>query len=376
MRRRHERTRDRTARLAMAALLVIIGAAVFSPTVSAAPSKRQQRIDSFRQQVAEARAKLDALNEREGAADEEYLQAQAALEQTTRRLAAARAAAGRAGSAARSARSDLSRRVKAAYEGTGSTLGMLLGANSFGEFSDRLEFMNQIAADDSRAVNRATVAGQRAAWAADELRAALEDNQAALRQAQQKKAQLVGAVAAQEHLLGGLQEKLRIALIPPPPPKPPPPPVVSTDSTSTSDGGTTSPPTTDPSPTGGGTPAPPAPSSGAQAAIDAAYSVIGVPYQYAGASPETGFDCSGLTMWAWAHAGVSLPHSSAMQYAVLPHVDRTQLQPGDLLFFYTPIHHVAMYVGGGSMIHAPHTGGYVEVIPVYWQYYVGAARPG
>jgi len=181
MRRRHERTRDRTARLAMAALLVIIGAAVFSPTVSAAPSKRQQRIDSFRQQVAEARAKLDALNEREGAADEEYLQAQAALEQTTRRLAAARAAAGRAGSAARSARSDLSRRVKAAYEGTGSTLGMLLGANSFGEFSDRLEFMNQIAADDSRAVNRATVAGQRAAWAADELRAALEDNQAALR---------------------------------------------------------------------------------------------------------------------------------------------------------------------------------------------------
>ena len=104
--------------------------------------------------------------------------------------------------------------------------------------------------------------------------------------------------------------------------------------------------------------------------------MIGVPYVYAGASPETGFDCSGLTMWSWAHAGVSLPHSSAMQYAVMPHVDRTQLQPGDLLFFYSPIHHVAMYVGGGNMIHAPHTGGHVEVIPVYWQYYVGAARPG
>src|SRR5215211_7283610 len=97
MRRHHGRTRDRTARLAMAALLVIIVAAVLSPTVSAAPSKRQQRIDSFRQQVAEARAQLDALNEREGIADEEYLQAQAALDQTTSRLAAARDAADRAG---------------------------------------------------------------------------------------------------------------------------------------------------------------------------------------------------------------------------------------------------------------------------------------
>jgi cell wall-associated NlpC family hydrolase len=65
-----------------------------------------------------------------------------------------------------------------------------------------------------------------------------------------------------------------------------------------------------------------------------------------------------------------------MQYSVLPHVDRSQLQPGDLLFFYSPIHHVGMYLGGGRMVHAPHTGAYVEVVDVYWQYYVGAARPG
>ncbi|MFL5798277.1 MAG: NlpC/P60 family protein [Actinomycetota bacterium] len=362
----------------MAAILVIILAAVLSPTVSSASSKRQQRIDSFRRQVAAARDKLDGLNQRQDAADEEYLQAQAALSQTTRRLSAARAADARAASAARSARADLSRRAKAAYEGTGSTLGMLLGADSFGEFSDRLEFMDQIAADDSQSVNRATVAGQRAAWAAEELRTALADNRAAVQRAQQKKTELLSAVAAQNDLLNGLQEQLRIALIPPPPPKPPPPPVVTTtDSTPTSSGDVGTTPTPDPSPTGGGgPPAPPAPAAGAQAAINAAYSVIGVPYVYAGASPETGFDCSGLTMWAWAHAGVSLPHSSAMQYAVLPHVDRSQLQPGDLLFFYSPIHHVAMYVGGGNMIHAPHTGGHVEVIPVYWQYYVGAARPG
>jgi cell wall-associated NlpC family hydrolase len=131
-----------------------------------------------------------------------------------------------------------------------------------------------------------------------------------------------------------------------------------------------------PAPVSGPIPPPPPPNlSGAAAAIAAARSVLGVRYVYGGASPQTGFDCSGLTMWSWAHAGVSLPHSSAAQYASLPHVDKSQLQPGDLLFFYSPIHHVAMYLGGGSMIHAPHTGDVVSIVPVYWQYFVGAARP-
>jgi cell wall-associated NlpC family hydrolase len=111
-------------------------------------------------------------------------------------------------------------------------------------------------------------------------------------------------------------------------------------------------------------------------AVAAGESQIGVPYVYAGSTPGVGFDCSGLTMWAWGQAGVSLPHSSAAQYDVLPHVDQSQLQPGDLLFFYSPIHHVGMYIGGGKMVHAPHTGAYVEIVDVYWQYYVGAARPG
>jgi cell wall-associated NlpC family hydrolase len=122
--------------------------------------------------------------------------------------------------------------------------------------------------------------------------------------------------------------------------------------------------------------APPAPNANVQAVLDAAYSAIGVPYQWGGASPATGFDCSGFTMWSWSHAGVSLPHSSAAQYASLPHVDRTQLQPGDLLFFYSPISHVGMYVGGGRMIHASHPGVPVGVVAVYWDSYVGAARPG
>ncbi|UDY37991.1 C40 family peptidase [Dermatobacter hominis] len=118
-------------------------------------------------------------------------------------------------------------------------------------------------------------------------------------------------------------------------------------------------------------PAAPAPSlpvapvgSGAGAAIAAAQSVLGVPYKWAGASPSTGFDCSGLTMWAWARAGKSLPHSSSAQYAATQRISLDQLQPGDLVFFNNPISHVGLYIGGGMMIHAPHTGDVVKVSPI------------
>jgi predicted nucleic acid-binding Zn-ribbon protein len=72
----------------------------------------------------------------------------------------------------------------------------------------------------------------------------------------------------------------------------------------------------------------------------------------------------------------SLPHSSELQYAVLPHVPREELQPGDLVFFYSPIHHVGLYIGGGRMIDAPHAGAVVAIRDVDWGSFVGAARPG
>ena len=104
--------------------------------------------------------------------------------------------------------------------------------------------------------------------------------------------------------------------------------------------------------------------SGAGAAIAAAQSVMGTPYKWAGASPSTGFDCSGLTMWAWARAGKSLPHSSSAQYAATQRISLDQLQPGDLVFFNNPISHVGLYIGGGQMIHSPHTGDVVKVAPI------------
>ncbi len=123
-------------------------------------------------------------------------------------------------------------------------------------------------------------------------------------------------------------------------------------------------------------PSVPAPSSMAGVAIAAAQSQLGVPYKFAQSSPGVAFDCSGLTKYAWGKAGVSLPHQSARQYAVIPHVPKDQAQPGDLIFYHSPIGHVAIYIGGGQLIHAPASGDVVKVAPVNWSKVVGVGRPG
>jgi cell wall-associated NlpC family hydrolase len=119
----------------------------------------------------------------------------------------------------------------------------------------------------------------------------------------------------------------------------------------------------------------PAPNKGAQAAVDAALSQLGKPYQWGASGPDT-YDCSGLTSWAWAHAGVALPHNSGMQYDATPRVAESDWQPGDLLFFGDPIHHVAMYIGNGQMVEAPYTGAQVRINSAFRSDYVGAGRPG
>ena len=103
--------------------------------------------------------------------------------------------------------------------------------------------------------------------------------------------------------------------------------------------------------------------------------MLGVRYSWGGASPATGFDCSGLVMWSWAQGGKSLPHSSQAMYGASRKIPVSSLQPGDLVFYGSPVHHVALYIGGGSIIHAPHTGSYVQVASLnYWSDLAGAGR--
>jgi peptidoglycan DL-endopeptidase CwlO len=119
----------------------------------------------------------------------------------------------------------------------------------------------------------------------------------------------------------------------------------------------------------------PAPVARYGGVVGIAMQYLGTPYVYGGASPS-GFDCSGFIMYVFSQVGVSLPHNAAAQYGVGTPVDRSQLQPGDLVFF-NGLGHAGIYVGGGSFIHAPHTGDVVKISPMsgwYASTYVGARR--
>lgn len=116
-------------------------------------------------------------------------------------------------------------------------------------------------------------------------------------------------------------------------------------------------------------------SGNAGAAVSYAMAQVGDSYVYGAAGPDA-FDCSGLTMMAWAAAGVSLPHSSGAQYSSGPRVAASDLQPGDLVFYYSPISHVGIYIGNGMIAHAANPGTGVAVAGLYSMPYVGAVRPG
>jgi cell wall-associated NlpC family hydrolase len=128
-----------------------------------------------------------------------------------------------------------------------------------------------------------------------------------------------------------------------------------------------------------GTPRIPAggfPASGRAAiAVHFAMAQIGKAYVYGAAGPSA-YDCSGLMMRAWGAAGVYLPHSSSAQYGSGTHISASQLQPGDLVFYYSPISHVGMYIGHGMIVNAENPSAGIKVTGLYSMPYSGAVRPG
>lgn len=343
------------ARLTTAVLVALTASVGFSSFSSAAPSQRE---------VQAAKDRLEALNQDLELLVEEYNQARLKLQEVQERLTHVQQDATRAQAAADRAEQSLDENASHAYQGITSQFSVLFDATSLSDFSDRLEFIGNLAQADADLATEAELAKQQARWTAEELRAAIDERQAILDDLESKRDEIEARVDQARSLYDELNEKYHEAVAAAR--------AAAAAEAAASDASPSSPsstPTSD-------IPAPPAPNGNVQAVLDAAYSVIGTPYQWGGSSPSTGFDCSGFTAWAWSHAGVYLPHSSAAQYSSLPHVSRDALQPGDLLFFYSPISHVGMYVGGGQMIHSPHTGSTVHVVSVYWESFVGAARPG
>jgi cell wall-associated NlpC family hydrolase len=107
-------------------------------------------------------------------------------------------------------------------------------------------------------------------------------------------------------------------------------------------------------------PAVPKPTPGQRVAA-IAVRAVGVPYRWGGASPASGFDCSGLVYWAYSRLGVEVPHSSYALYDRGRYVTRSRMKPGDVLFF-SGLGHVGIYIGRGRMVHAPHSGTNVQIV--------------
>ncbi|WP_433857818.1 NlpC/P60 family protein [Streptomyces kronopolitis] len=117
-----------------------------------------------------------------------------------------------------------------------------------------------------------------------------------------------------------------------------------------------------------------APNPRAARAVSFAYAALGKPYVW-GATGPSAYDCSGLTQAAWKSGGVALPRTTYTQISSGPRVDRSQLAPGDLVFFYSGISHVGLYIGDGKMIHAPHPGAPVRIAPIDQMPFAAATRP-
>ncbi|HEX2045764.1 MAG TPA: NlpC/P60 family protein [Gaiellaceae bacterium] len=340
-------------------------------------------------------AEIEAIDMQLDRAVDAYNGATLRLEEIEGELAenASRLRAARAG--LRTARERAAERLVQLYtSGEPETVEVLLGATSFSDLLDRIDTASRIAVEDARIageVERYEGEVERRGRELEEARA--EQEEVVERRAAQR-AEIQDQLAERQRLYESIEgeiERLRAAeqarqarLAEQAREEAAAAQRPEADGSGQATASQPKQPAPAPEPTPGPAPSPPpapAPSPpagpGHPEVVPIALRYLGIPYRWGGASPSTGFDCSGFVMYVYGKIGISLPHHAASQYAYGRPVARSQLVPGDIVFF-NGLGHNGIYVGGGRFVHSPHTGDVVKISSLYDSWYastwVGARR--
>ncbi|MGY1801711.1 C40 family peptidase [Blastococcus sp. SYSU D00922] len=330
---RSRRTRPALARRGTLALLAVVGSLFATVPAQAAPATsaeaaqlvaaRGHELEVITEQFNEARVALEAQQEAAKAAV-------ATMEQATAQLAAAQ--------------QQVRGLARSAYTGEGlGPVQALLTSDSADAFVDRVSTLQLVAGHQAEILETAAAANVAAAQAQATAQQAAADAQAKYDQVAAQQAALQAEVDGYRAAFAALSAQEQQT-------------VVSSsheERASRSD---------DREEVPAAAPVV-ADSDAAQIAIDTAMAQRGKPYVWAAGGPNS-YDCSGLTSYAFRAAGINLPHSSLAQSRMGQPVSRDQLQPGDLVFFYSPVSHVGIYIGNGQMVHAPTSGDVVKVAPL------------
>jgi cell wall-associated NlpC family hydrolase len=358
-----EYTRVTRAVGACVALSLVLLAALTVQTAGATS------LASLRAQARAAEARINALNVAAEKKIEAYDGVHGKLISTRKQLAATKLNLRLARANLAASQRQLAHSLAAEYKAGGQDpLMYVLAAKSFGDLVDEMQLLQRRNSTDAQLVR--SIAHYRATVRTAVHKLSVENAKLTHETSQAKQARdaAISSLNTEKHYSAGLNSKIQS--------------VIAAQQAAAAAAAARAAAAAQAAPPAGGTggsapsgppiPPPPGSSLGAKA-VAIAQQYLGVPYVWGGASPS-GFDCSGLVMYVYGQLGVSLPHNAAAQYASLPHVPLNDLQPGDLVFFYG-FGHVGIYVGGGEMIHAPHTGAVVSYASISGEGPIsGAAR--
>ncbi len=363
-----------------AALLAVLGVALLQ-----VPRAQADPLASRRAQAAHVLAEIQELDASVSRAVDAYNAARIRLDEIREKQAENRRYLAVARASYREAQQVLQARVLDLYTSNSpSGLEVLLGSESLEDLLSRAEAVERVTSQDNRVVFEVAAFRAEMKHRRAELARARAEQEDIVAELAARRREIEGRLAERRSLLASIrseierieaEERRREARL-----EAQARVVASQSSSGASDSGSTTSDGAGSSGPGYGTTeaiggAPPPARYGGVVAVAMRY--LGVPYRWGGASPSTGFDCSGFVMYVYAQVGVSLPHNAAMQYGYGSPVSRGSLAPGDIVFF-NGLSHNGIYVGGGAFIHSPHTGDVVKISSLsdswYASTYVGARR--